>query len=379
MKRALVVLCLLLAACSSTKRHALEQSATQKPPAEESEEKPAQPALTLEDLRVQAETLWRAEKWAEALVMFERAAALTSDPHDEYYNIACCNARLGNNQLAVDFLWKAFETGVNQYPFVQADADLFSLIGFAPFERFMEKLKETYEAWEKSRGEPLYVEAPALHEVRVRLPENYDKSKKYPLVIGLHEYGGNAANFAALYDSISYKSDFIFVAINGPYAVPAVDENLLGRWWWLHNSPDNGWMRSRAAMVTSVLAVRKRMCEQYSIEEDNIYLLGYRQGGTAAMLVCSTEAKSFAGFVAIGAHHLGDQPKALEDFSVLLCHARDDEKLDFESCVEASRIWVEGGAEVQREEITEWREIGADTTSAIATWLHTEINARRPD
>ena len=139
MKRALVVLCLLLAACSSTKRHALEQSATQKPPAEESEEKPAQPALTLEDLRVQAETLWRAEKWAEALVMFERAAALTSDPHDEYYNIACCNARLGNNQLAVDFLWKAFETGVNQYPFVQADADLFSLIGFGPFERFIAK------------------------------------------------------------------------------------------------------------------------------------------------------------------------------------------------------------------------------------------------
>lgn len=377
MKRALVLLCLLLAACSSTKRHALEGGATVHAPAAKVEE-PA-PAATFEELRDEAVRLMLSEKWAEALPLFMRAAQLTSDPHDELYNIACCNARLGNSQLAVDYLWKAFEAGVNQYPFVQADADLFSLIGFAPFERFMEKLKESYETWEKSRGTELFVEAPVLHEVRVRLPENYDKSQKYPLVIGLHEYGGNAAEFAALYFDISYKSEFIFAAINGPYAVQAIDQNPGGRWWWLHGTPDDGWMRSRAAMVATVLAVRKRMCEQYSIEEENIYLLGYRQGGTAAMLVCSTEAKSFAGLIAIGAHHLGDQPKAPEGFAVLLCHARDDEKLAFDFCEEAQEVWVKAGAEVSIEELIEWREIGADTTNAIAAWLFTQIDAHSED
>lgn len=382
MKRALVALCLLLAACSSTKRHALEGGAPQSPSASASAAKPAktaEPDATLEELRAEAEAHWRNEQWASALALFERAAALTSDPHDEYYNIACCHARLGHNQLAVDFLWKAFEAGVNQYPFVQADADLFSLIGFPPFERFMEKLKETYEAWEKSRGKELYVEGPALHEVRVRLPENFDKARKYPLVIGLHEYGGNAASFAAVYDGISYKSEFIFAAINGPYAVQAGDENPGGRWWWLHNSPDDGWKRSREAMVAAVLAVRKRMCEQYAVDERNIYLLGYRQGGTAAMLISSTQAAQFAGFMAIGSHHLGDAPTGLKNFAVLLCHARDDEKLGFDSCEEAQEIWKAAGAEVSVEELTQWREIGADTTSAIAAWLFTQIEARQED
>ncbi|CAG0997836.1 hypothetical protein PLCT2_02873 [Planctomycetaceae bacterium] len=377
MKRALVLLCLLLAACSSSKRHALSGGAPQNAPAAKVEE-PA-PSQTFEEVRDEAQRLMLSEKWAEALPLFLRAAQLTSDPHDELYNIACCNARLGNSQLAVEYLWKAFDAGVNQYPFVQADPDLFSLIGFAPFERFMEKLKETYEAWEKSRGTELFVEAPVLHEVRVRLPENYDKSKQYPLVIGLHEYGGNAAEFAALYFDISYKSEFIFAAINGPYAVQTIDQNPGGRWWWLHGTPDDGWMRSRAAMVQTVLAVRKRMCQQYSIEEDNIYLLGYRQGGTAAMLVCSTEASQFAGFIAIGAHHLGDSPKVPTGFAVLLCHARDDEKLAFDFCEEAQEVWVKAGAEVSIEELIEWREIGADTTNAIAAWLFTQIDAHSED
>ncbi|MBV6517313.1 MAG: hypothetical protein HPKKFMNG_03042 [Planctomycetes bacterium] len=373
----MLVLAALLAGCATNARHRLEGFA---PVAEKpvQAEKPAglEFPATIEENRWQGERLLLAARYAEALPFFERAAAMTVDPHDEYYNMACCHARLGRNQVAVDFLWKAYETGVNQYPFVANDADLASLKGFAPFEEFMAELLRHYQALERSGGAAIFVEAPALHEVRVRLPDSFDKSRRYPLVIALHEYGGNAGAFAALYDSISYKSDFIFAALNGPCAVPESDENPGGRWWWLHGAPDDGWLRSRAALVQAVLKVRERLCSDYAVDERNIYLLGYRQGGTAAMMICAGQWRQFAGLVAIGSHHLGELGPIEGDFDVLLCHGRKDEKLPFSACEEAQDLWRGAGAEVTVEELIDPGQIGADTTSAVTAWLHAQIQER---
>ena len=333
-------------------------------------------SFTLEELNRQGQALMQEKQWESAIACFSRAAILTSDPHDEYYNLACCNARLGKQEQAVDFLTRARETGVVNYPFVVADADLALLKGFKPFDDFMAAFKTSHEAARRAQGEALYIQVPALNEIRVRLPQGFDKSRRYPLVIGLHEYGGNARDFAPLYDSISYKDDFIFAAIDAPYAVPAADENAGGRWWWLYDAPDDGWMRSRTTTVQLVLAARQRLLADYPIDEKNIYLLGYRQGGTAAMLVCSTEWKNFAGFIAVGSHHLGDEPKLDAGFACLLCHGRADEKLKFEYCKEAREIWTRGGAIVTVEELTKWQEIDADATSAIAAWLHDCISDR---
>ena len=50
------------------------------------------------------------------------------------------------------------------------------------------------------KGKPLAVSAETFQTCYVRLPEGFDSTKTYPLLIGLHGVGGNAGSFAGLYE-----------------------------------------------------------------------------------------------------------------------------------------------------------------------------------
>ncbi|KAA0209329.1 hypothetical protein EDM80_14920 [bacterium] len=81
-------LVILLAGCASNARHRLEGSApVAEKPVQAGKPDQLQFPATIEENRWQGERLLLAARYAEALPFFERAAAMTVDPHDEYYSL----------------------------------------------------------------------------------------------------------------------------------------------------------------------------------------------------------------------------------------------------------------------------------------------------
>jgi hypothetical protein len=97
------------------------------------------------------------------------------------------------------------------------------------------------ELWLKSnmqsrsaRGQPGFVQTPRLLQYRVKLPQNSDSRRTYPLVIGLHGYASNPEIFVTLFKE---DQQFIYVAPQGPYPV-VVDEELGFSWFvWDEDDP----------------------------------------------------------------------------------------------------------------------------------------------
>ena len=109
--------------------------------------------------------------------------------------------------------------------------------------------------------------------------------------------------------------------------------------------------------------------------------MGHGQGASMVYFVCSSHAGEFSGFIALGGRMSVGNPKSVArtNYAVLIGHARDDRNASFKGAKTASDAWKKAGADVTFEELIEWRTLGDDGATAIATWLKTEIDARTPE
>lgn len=85
-------------------------------------------AQTAADLERQGVSAYAAGKYAEAITLFERAAALPEDSASPraatYYNLACCHALLEQTEEAFAALDKAFDAGYTDCRWLGRDRDL---------------------------------------------------------------------------------------------------------------------------------------------------------------------------------------------------------------------------------------------------------------
>jgi tetratricopeptide (TPR) repeat protein len=231
--------------------------------------------------------LYRAASKAYNDADYETAAAyyielISHDGHNDtaMYNLACCYGLLGRVDLAKELIDAAVAEGFSELWQLEYDPDLQSVRDTEGFDEFYAGLEAQIDARRAGLGETLYFEAPMYLRCRVMYPADYDPSRHYTLLVGLHGFGADTAGFMKVWERFAGR-DFIFALPQAPYAFNSGLPDPGFSWgWWLSGE---GLPRASWAMSEQYVAdVIDRL--QTTLPVEKTYVLGFSQG--AAMSYC---------------------------------------------------------------------------------------------
>lgn len=147
---------------------------------------------------------------------------------------------------------------------------------------------------------------------RLFLPPGYDASKKWPLLVVLHDAGGDEGSYFERYPAQDGGSQVMKLAAERGYVVAAPS----GR----------GPMEYYAnASRKDVLDVVDRVKESFSIDGKQVFLAGHGTGAGGVMSVSMGEPDRFAALMAVSGQPL--------------------EALDFSKAPDVPFLFVQGGAD----------------------------------
>ncbi len=264
----------------------------------------SQPGILVQD----AALLYMNSDYEKAAEYYIRA--LLGDLDDNpitLYNLSCCFGLLDEPELAGRILLQSTIAGFDRLELVESDTDFSSV---RDEDVFIEYLNEATTIMEESLelqniealGERLYLEFPSLQTARVHLPDNFDPQREYDLVLALHGYGGDIAEFSARWTAFD-EGNFIFASLQAPYAFERNDRTVFS--WTLHGSSD--WERgdmppeqkqemfdcSTELSSDLILACISLIEDSYRI--NRTFLLGFSQGGILAYRTGFENSSLFAG------------------------------------------------------------------------------------
>jgi predicted peptidase len=141
---------------------------------------------------------------------------------------------------------------------------------------------------------------------RLYVPENYDKQKRYPLVLYLHGGGGRGDdNRKQIEGGNGYIVDLL-VSRSTQTKNPSIVV--------VPQSPDEGWIRddliTPSSYLSLVLDLIKDLEHSYSIDVDRRYVLGQSMGGFGAFAIITMQPNMFAAAVPLCGG--GDESRAAQ-------------------------------------------------------------------
>jgi predicted esterase len=219
---------------------------------------------------------------------------------DMLYNLACCYACLKRSDLAGKYLLHALRAGFNDIELFLKDTDFNPVRGEKDFDTVEKKVKEFGE----DIGEPILLKTSKVLNGRLHLPENYDQTRSYPLVVALHGRGDRAENFAALWRNIERK-EFIFLVPEAPYEMK--DAGLYGPGYsWFYLVPDKKtWEFTDPLTADNIINAVEQISKKFKI--GSVYLFGFSQGVSAAFIAAYQKPDMFNGLIAFAGHLPGDE------------------------------------------------------------------------
>ncbi len=176
-----------------------------------------------------------------------------------------------------------------------------------------------------AQTQSLLIEARVLAPLIVRLPDNYEATKTYPLVLALHGRGGSAAAMMNLREAMGART-VIFAAPQGTYPAGS------GFSWFFDTQDRSLWPRADALALEQLLGALHGLQQRHHI--GNVYLLGHSQGAGMAYLTAAHAKSEVAGLLCFG----GGDPRDMLDLSdwgamkglpIFLSHGRDDAVIAF--------------------------------------------------
>lgn len=173
----------------------------------------------------------------------------------------------------------------------------------------------------------LYVESPTLIRTLVELPRDFDSTVAYPLVIGLHGFGGRPGEFMSLAPEFA-QNDIIFAAPQAPYAL-LIGDSTIGYDWSFRATGDSDLIGIAADLSSEyIVGVALELSRIYRVTDT--YALGFSQGGRFAYRTAIEYPKLFAGIIAFGAGFRVDwftqeALAAARDLRVFIGHGLSDE------------------------------------------------------
>lgn len=128
------------------------------------------------------------------------------------------------------------------------------------------------------------------------LPEGYNPSARYPLVILLHGYGAHMYDLASIAPSLDARG-YIYVCPNGPIPV-LIGQGMMG-YSWRPPRDDGGPAEAQQEQVLRVEGMLQEffpeVMERYNTPPGKAALIGFSQGGTVTYNLGLAHPETFAG------------------------------------------------------------------------------------
>jgi phospholipase/carboxylesterase len=132
------------------------------------------------------------------------------------------------------------------------------------------------------------------YEYTVHCPKNMNPDKKYPVIFGLHGIGYNENDMLELVENV--KEEFILIGIRGNLTYEK------GYAYYFLKSYGNPERELFDSSMENMEAFIEEACEQYPIDRDRKYLIGFSQGAILSMSLALVLGESIKGVVAMNGY-----------------------------------------------------------------------------
>lgn len=168
---------------------------------------------------------------------------------------------------------------------------------------------------------------------RILLPKNYDKRKKYPLVLTFHNSTRIGNDNEAQLEPLAriWLREEIYNQYNCIVIAPQFSVRSSN-----YVTNENGVLASKPSEdVNLVLELIKSVEQQYqNIDKNRIFLVGYSMGASTAQNILTLAPKLFTGIVTIAAVPDLSNLKSFKDKNIWLIHGQKDTENPYSGSVE---------------------------------------------
>ncbi len=199
------------------------------------------------------------------------------------YNVACMHSLMGHEDKAFKYLNIAVEKGMGR-PMVdqiEGDADFKNIREDSRYKDVLEKARKT----DKRRAAP---DRPEEKDVKasfkVTLPEDFDKSKKAPLIVALHQDHGNMGRTI---DRWKDAADEVGAILLTPQGTVEMGGNQYH------------WGDDLDTIEDNVLDAIDDVMDEYKVDSHKVVLGGFSQGGWATWGLALRNPDLFAGIIPV--------------------------------------------------------------------------------
>ncbi len=284
----------------------------------------------LDSISRAANSAYQAAHYNEAARLYLSALEHDVTNSNDIYNLACCYGLLKQDSLAALYLKRAFRAGFDDIGHVKVDPDFDSVRTRPVFAAVAESVSALADSAQAQAGTQVDIEATCLVPSYVRLPADYDSSRAYPLVIGLHGYGATPKSFSKLYERAG-KPEIIFVCLQAPYAFGAGRD--LGFSWSTWNRDDST-VEQRSSRLSGdfITAAAKKLSSRF--KTNGTWLLGFSQGCFMAYRTGIGHHDLFKGIICFGGglDTLSFGPAdyaAAKGLKVFASHGKEDRMVEY--------------------------------------------------
>lgn len=175
----------------------------------------------------------------------------------------------------------------------------------------------------------------------VELPPNYDSTRTYPLVVGIHGFGDRMSSYLGTAQTL-VPDGAIGLYPESAYPLPPMEdgEHFGWTWWFWSDTTEPGFVSNDLTLDQSVrwiAAAIGKVEKDYSVDPSKVFLFGFSQGGFLTYKVGLTYPELFRGLLPAGGwidadslHHL-TLPEKAQKLPIRILHGAYDNVVEYNS------------------------------------------------
>lgn len=316
---------------------------------------------------------YRDGNFAAAAMYYEKVLNSNQDDAIVAYNLACCYALQGDASQASKFVTLAFANGFRDIGLFFEDKDFDSVRKDPEFMKVSQDIKKRF----KSIGRLDYVAASSMLPYRIRFPLDYDASKSYPLLIGMHGNGGNAEGFISMYDKLD-NPQVIYVTPEGQYPLSKnVGPSWHTRTWSISGVGKQAWKAGDQLVSDYIMKTIKKVSAEYKVTD--VYLVGFSQGAVYAYTIGLQNTDMIKGVIGFSGYLMDIEIensvlskadlKNGKDLRLFIAHGIDDAVIDVEAARNIKTMFESQGYDLTYQEFEGRHGVKADVFNDALKWM----------
>ncbi|MCQ6274497.1 dienelactone hydrolase family protein [Bacillus sp. V3B] len=208
------------------------------------------------------------------------------------------------------------------------------------------------------------MEAPMIYSLRK--PKQIDPNKTYPALFLIHGIGSNEQNMFPLAEGL--EEQFYIFSIRGPLTQPPgfAYFTIEG-----YGKPHRDVFKQAVSKLTSFIDYAS---EQYSLDRNQLYLLGFSQGAILSMSLALTMGSRIKGIVALSGYipNIVTEDydvKPVNELSAFISHGEMDQILPYQWGVQAQEYFKQLGANVSFQTYQEGHTVSLQNQQDFKKWI----------